>query len=53
MPAFKDKNGPRALVAGGAFGIGVAYFRYAAVQGVNVIAVTNFLGGPPREQGID
>lgn len=37
MNSFKEKYGPWALVAGGAQGIGEAYARYAAAQGMNVI----------------
>ena len=36
---FKEKYGPWALVAGGALGIGEAWSRYVAAQGVNVIAL--------------
>lgn len=36
MTIFTDKYGPWALIAGGAQGIGEAYSRYAAAQGLNV-----------------
>ncbi len=39
MSTFQEKYGPWALIAGGAQGIGEAYSRYAAAQGVNVIAL--------------
>ena len=39
MSEFQEKYGPWALVAGGALGIGEAFSRYAAAQGVNVIAL--------------
>jgi short-subunit dehydrogenase len=37
--SFKLRYGPWALVAGGAAGIGAAYVRYAASQGLNVIVI--------------
>ncbi len=39
MTAFQENYGPWALVAGGALGIGEAYSRYAAAQGINVIVL--------------
>ena len=39
MSEFQQKYGPWALVAGGALGIGEAFSRYAAAQGINVIAL--------------
>ncbi len=39
MSDFKQKYGPWALVAGGALGIGEAFSRHAASQGLNVIAI--------------
>ncbi len=39
MTDFSQKYGPRALVAGGAPGIGEAFSRFAASQGLNVIAL--------------
>lgn len=39
MSDFKTKYGPWALVAGGARGIGEAYSRYAAAQGLNVVVI--------------
>lgn len=39
MSGFTEKYGPWALVAGGARGIGEAYSRYAAAQGLNVIII--------------
>ena len=39
MSEFKQKYGPWALVAGGALGIGEAWSRYIAGQGINVIAL--------------
>lgn len=39
MMEFKGKYGPWALVAGGAQGIGEAYSRYAASQGLNVVVL--------------
>jgi short-subunit dehydrogenase len=36
MTIFTDKYGPWALIAGGAQGIGEAYSRYAAANGLNV-----------------
>ncbi len=39
MSEFKEKYGPWALVAGGALGIGEAFSRYAAAQGINVIVL--------------
>jgi short-subunit dehydrogenase len=39
MSDFISKYGPWALIAGGAQGIGEAYTRYAAAQGLNVIVL--------------
>ena len=39
MSEFKEKYGPWALVAGGSLGIGEAFSRYAAAQGINVIVL--------------
>ncbi len=39
MSTFQQKYGPWALVAGGALGIGKAFSRYAAAQGINVIVL--------------
>ena len=39
MSEFSTKYGPWALIAGGAQGIGEAYSRYAAGQGLNVIVL--------------
>ncbi len=39
MTDFSQKYGPWALVAGGALGIGEAFSRFAASQGLNVIAL--------------
>ena len=36
---FKLRYGPWAVVAGGAAGIGAAYARYAAAQGLNVVVI--------------
>ncbi|MBW2496685.1 MAG: SDR family NAD(P)-dependent oxidoreductase [Deltaproteobacteria bacterium] len=39
MSEFKEKYGPWGLVAGGAQGIGEAYSRYLAAQGLNVAVI--------------
>jgi short-subunit dehydrogenase len=39
MTEFTAQYGPWALIAGGAQGIGEAYTRYAAAQGLNVVVI--------------
>jgi short-subunit dehydrogenase len=39
MTDFAEQYGPWALIAGGAQGIGEAYTRYAAAQGLNVVVI--------------
>jgi len=39
MTEFTEQYGPWALIAGGAQGIGEAYTRYAAAQGLNVVVI--------------
>ena len=59
MSDFTKRYGPWALVAGGAQGIGEAYSRYAAQQGLNVAvldisqdALDEFEPSLEREYGV-
>ncbi len=60
MSEFQEKYGPWALVAGGALGIGEAFSRYAAGQGINVIvldreqsALDDIANRLPEEYGVE
>jgi short-subunit dehydrogenase len=60
MSEFSERYGPWALIAGGAQGIGEAYSRYAAAQGLNVVvldisqdALDAFVPAIEREYGVE
>jgi short-subunit dehydrogenase len=60
MSEFVERYGPWALIAGGAQGIGEAYSRYAAAQGLNVAvldlsqdALDTFVPAIEQEYGVE
>ena len=60
MSEFSERYGPWALIAGGAQGIGEAYSRHVAAQGLNVVvldispdALKEFVPTLEREYGVE